>query len=389
MGVMAEQVYGFFMPTTSLLGNGAVKEIGKQAKVLGGTKALIVTDVGLVKLGMVDMVKGYLEQAGLQVAVFDGAEPNPTDINVRDCLKAWKENGCDLLITFGGGSSHDCGKGMGIMATSGGDIRDWAGIDTLQADLPPYISINTTAGTASEMTRFAVVTNTDTHVKMIFADARLTADVAINDPALMLGLPPALTAATGMDALTHAVEAYVTTLLSNPITDACAIQAITLIGKWLRKAVANGSDMEARDAMAYAEYLAGMAFNSAGLGIVHSMAHQPGSLLGKPHGVCNAICLPVVCEFNLMANAEKYAKVAELLGEDISGLSVMEAAEKAVAAIRRLSRDIGIPAGLAEIGVTEKDIPFMAENALKDVCTLFNPRSVKLEDIVGLYKKAM
>jgi alcohol dehydrogenase len=386
---MAEQVYGFFMPTTSLLGNGAVKEIGKQARVLGGTKALIVTDGGLVKLGMVDTVKGYLEEAGLQVAVFDGAEPNPTDVNVRDCLKVWQDNGCDLLVTFGGGSSHDCGKGMGIMATSGGDIRDWAGIDTLQANLPPYISINTTAGTASEMTRFAVVTNTDTHVKMVFCDARLTADVAINDPALMVGLPPALTAATGMDALTHAIEAYVTTLLSNPITDALALQAISLVGKWLRKAVANGADMEARDAMAYAEYLAGMAFNSAGLGIVHSMAHQPGSLLGKPHGVCNAICLPVVCEFNLMANAEKYAKVAEALGEDISGLSVMEAAEKAVAAIRRLSRDVDIPSGLGEIGVTEKDIPIMAENALKDVCTLFNPRTVKVEDIVELYKKAL
>jgi alcohol dehydrogenase len=386
---MAEQVYGFFMPTTSLLGNGAVKEIGKQANVLGGTKALIVTDGGLVKLGMVDTVKGYLEEAGLQVAVYDGVEPNPTDVNVRECLKVWQDNDCDLLVTFGGGSSHDCGKGMGIMATSGGDIRDWAGIDTLQANLPPYISINTTAGTASEMTRFAVVTNTDTHVKMVFCDARLTADVAINDPALMVGLPPALTAATGMDALTHAIEAYVTTLLSNPITDALALQAISLVGKWLRKAVANGADMEARDAMAYAEYLAGMAFNSAGLGIVHSMAHQPGSLLGKPHGVCNAICLPVVCEFNLMANAEKYAKVAEALGEDISGLSVMEAAEKAVAAIRRLSRDVGIPSGLGEIGVTEKDIPIMAENALKDVCTLFNPRTVKVEDIVELYKKAL
>ncbi|MEZ4601101.1 MAG: iron-containing alcohol dehydrogenase [Syntrophotaleaceae bacterium] len=389
MGAMPEQVYSFFMPTTSLLGNGAVKEIGKQARILGGTKALIVTDNGLVKLGMVDMVRKLLEEVGIQVVVFDGVEPNPTDINVRDCLKVWKDNGCDLMITFGGGSSHDCGKGMGIMATSGGDIRDWAGIDTLQADLPPYISINTTAGTGSEMTRFAVVTNTDTHVKMIFADARLTADVAINDPALMVGLPPALTAATGMDALTHAVEAYVTTLLSNPITDCLALEAIRIIGKWLRKAVANGSDMQARDAMAYAEYLAGMAFNSAGLGIVHSMAHQPGSLLGKPHGVCNAICLPIVCEYNLMANAEKYAKVAEALGENVEGLSTIEAAEKAVASIRKLSRDIGIPTGLAEIGVTEKDIPIMAENALKDVCTLFNPRSVKLENLNELYKKAM
>jgi alcohol dehydrogenase len=377
------------MPTVSLLGNGAIKEVGQQAKVLGGTKALIVTDPGLVKLGMVDTLKGYLEEAGLQVAVYDGVEPNPTDQNVRACHKAWQDNGCDLLITFGGGSSHDCGKGMGIMATCGGDIRDWAGIDTLKANLPPYIAINTTAGTGSEMTRFAVVTNTDTKVKMVFCDARLTANVAVNDPALMIGLPPGMTAATGMDALTHAIEAYVTTLLSNPLTDCLALQAISLIGKWLRKAVANGQDMEARDAMAYAEYLAGMAFNSAGLGIVHSMAHQPGSLLGKPHGVCNAICLPVVCEYNLIANAEKYAKVAEALGENIAGLSVMEAAEAAVAAIRRLSRDINIPKGLADIGVTEKDIPVMAENALNDVCTLFNPRTVKVEDLIALYKQAM
>jgi alcohol dehydrogenase len=386
---MAEQVYGFYMPTVSLLGNGAIKGVGQQAKVLGGTKALIVTDPGLVKLGMVDTLKGYLEEAGLQVAVYDGVEPNPTDQNVRACHKAWQDNGCDLLITFGGGSSHDCGKGMGIMATCGGDIRDWAGIDTLKANLPPYIAINTTAGTGSEMTRFAVVTNTDTKVKMVFCDARLTANVAVNDPALMIGLPPGMTAATGMDALTHAIEAYVTTLLSNPLTDCLALQAISLIGKWLRKAVANGQDMEARDAMAYAEYLAGMAFNSAGLGIVHSMAHQPGSLLGKPHGVCNAICLPVVCEYNLIANAEKYAKVAEALGENIAGLSVMEAAEAAVAAIRRLSRDINIPKGLADIGVTEKDIPVMAENALNDVCTLFNPRTVKVEDLIALYKQAM
>jgi alcohol dehydrogenase len=377
------------MPTVSLLGNGAIKEVGQQAKVLGGTKALIVTDPGLVKLGMVDTLKGYLEEAGLQVAVYDGVEPNPTDQNVRACHKAWQDNGCDLLITFGGGSSHDCGKGMGIMATCGGDIRDWAGIDTLKANLPPYIAINTTAGTGSEMTRFAVVTNTDTKVKMVFCDARLTADVAVNDPGLMVGLPAGMTAATGMDALTHAIEAYVTTLLSNPVTDCLAMQAISLIGKWLRKAVANGQDMEARDAMAYAEYLAGMAFNSAGLGIVHSMAHQPGSLLGKPHGLCNAICLPVVCEFNLISNAEKYAKVAELLGENIEGLNTIEAAELAVAAIRRLSKDIGIPSGLGAIGVTEKDIPIMAENAMKDVCTLFNPRTVKVEDIIDLYKKAM
>jgi alcohol dehydrogenase len=222
------------------------------------------------------------------------------------------------------------------------------------------------------MTRFAVVTNTDIKVKMVFADSRITPNVAINDPLLHAGMPPGLTAATGMDALTHAVEAYLTGL-NTPVTEACAIQAIKLVTKWLRKAVANGQDLAARDGMAYAEFLAGMAFNSAGLGIVHSMAHQPGSLLNLPHGVCNAIALPVVCEFNLISNLEKFADIAEALGENISGLSPKEAALKAVEAIRTLSRDIGIPSGFKEIGMSESDIPKLAEFAIKDLCTFFNP----------------
>ncbi len=385
---LAKQVFGFFTPAVALMGLGAVDQVGTEAKKLGVKKALLVTDKGLSKAGVADQIKKLVEEAGVQVVLFDGAEPNPTDINVADGLKVYQSNQCDMIISLGGGSSHDTAKGIGIVATSGGNIRDYAGIDTLKASLPPYISINTTAGTASEMTRFAVVTNTDIKVKMVFCDARIMPDVAINDPLLHAGMPPGLTAATGMDALTHAVEAYLTAL-STPVTDACALQAIGLVGKWLRKAVANGQDLAARDGMAYAEYLAGMAFNNAGLGIVHSMAHQPGSMLNLPHGVCNAIALPVVCEFNLISNLEKFADIAVALGEDISGLSPKEAALKAVVAIRSLSKDIGIPTGFKEIGMKESDIPILAENALKDICTLFNPRTVKVEDIIELYKKAM
>ena len=385
---LAKQVFGFFTPSVALMGLGAVDQVGEEAKKLGGKKALLVTDKGLSKAGVADQIKKLVEAAGVQVVLFDGAEPNPTDINVADGLKVYQSNQCDMIISLGGGSSHDTAKGIGIVATSGGNIRDYAGIDTLKAPLPPYISINTTAGTASEMTRFAVVTNTDIKVKMVFADSRITPNVAINDPLLHVGMPPGLTAATGMDALTHAVEAYITAL-NTPVTEACAVQAIKLVGKWLRKAVANGQDLAARDGMAYAEYLAGMAFNSAGLGIVHSMAHQPGSLLNLPHGVCNAIALPVVCEFNLISNLEKFADIAVALGEDITGLSPKEAALKAVEAIRTLSKDIGIPSGFKEIGMKESDIPILAENALKDICTFFNPRTVKVEDIIELYKKAM
>lgn len=310
---LAEQVFDFFIPSVTKMGIGAVKQLGATANFLGGTKALLITDKGMVEMGVADQMKKLLEDAGVDTVIFGGAEPNPTDLNIRAGLKAYRENNCDMIVSLGGGSSHDCAKGVGIVATNDGDIRDFAGIDTVPNPLPPFIAINTTAGTASEMTRFAVITNTDIHVKMIFATARITPTVAINDPVLMVGMPPALTAATGMDALTHAIEAYVAAL-ANPVTDACALAAIRLVNEYLPQAVANGDNLEARDKMAYAEYLAGMAFNNAGIGIVHAMAHQPGALLNKPHGVCNAILLPYGCDFNLIACPQKFADIAIAMG---------------------------------------------------------------------------
>lgn len=379
----------FGIPSFVQFGPGVAKKAGEVAQGLGSRKVLLVYDKGVKSAGLADEVLKALQDSNLEVLEFDGVQPNPTDTLVENAAAMAREFQPDAIVALGGGSSIDCAKAINILQTNPSPINQYDGLNTVPNPTRPLIAIPTTAGTASEVTAFSIVTDTTRQKKMVIGGQFVGATIALVDPQMTLGMPSSITASTGMDALTHAIEAYVTTLLSNPITDALALQAISLIGKWLRKAVANGADMEARDAMAYAEYLAGMAFNSAGLGIVHSMAHQPGSLLGKPHGVCNAICLPVVCEFNLMANAEKYAKVAETLGEDISGLNIMEAAEKAVVAIRRLSRDVGIPSGLGEIGVTEKDIPIMAENALKDVCTLFNPRTVKVEDIVELYKKAL
>lgn len=385
---LAEQVFEFFIPSVTKMGIGAVKQLGASAKFLGGTKALLVTDKGMVSLGVADQMKQLLEESGVQTVIFGGAEPNPTDLNVREGLKAYRENKCDMLVSLGGGSSHDCAKGIGIVATNDGDIRDFAGIDSVPKPLPPFIAINTTAGTASEMTRFAVITNSDIHVKMIFATARITPTIAINDPVLMVGMPPALTAATGMDALTHAIEAYVAAL-ANPVTDACALAAVRLVADYLPQAVANGDNLEARDKMAYAEYLAGMAFNNAGIGIVHAMAHQPGALLNKPHGVCNAILLPHGCAFNLIACPQRYADVAIALGVNPAGLTTMEVAEKGVEAIRKLSVAVGIPPGLGDIGVKESDIKALSENAIKDICCLFNPRKIKIEDITRLYKEAL
>jgi alcohol dehydrogenase len=385
---LADQVYGFYIPNVSLMGVGSSKEAGPQAKALGATKALIVTDKVLNQLGVAARIKGQLEEAGVKAVIFDGAEPNPTDTNVADGLAAYVKNGCDAIVSLGGGSAHDCAKGIGMVATNGGDIRKYEGINKSTKPMPPFVAINTTAGTASEMTRFCIITNTSTHVKMAIVDWRCTPNVAINDPVLMVGKPPALTAATGMDALTHAVEAYVS-IAATPITDACAIKAIELIAEYLRPAVANGANLEARDKMAYAEFLAGMAFNNASLGYVHAMAHQLGGFYNLPHGVCNAILLPAVCEFNLIAAAKRLGDIAVALGENIDGLPPVDAAAKGIAAIRKLSKSIGIPAGLTELGVKEADLPTMAENAKKDACQLTNPRTATLQQVVEIFKAAM
>jgi alcohol dehydrogenase len=385
---LAEQTFGFFIPTVSLMGVGCAKEAGVQAKALGATKLLIVTDAGLSRMGVADKIKSQLEGAGLRAVIFDGAEPNPTDKNVHDGVRVYQENGCDGIVSLGGGSSHDCAKGVGLVIGNGGTIRDFEGVNKSSRPMPPFLAINTTAGTASEMTRFCIITNTDTHVKMAIVDWRCTPNIAINDPLLMVGMPPSLTAATGMDALTHSVEAYVSTI-ATPITDACAIKAIELIADYLRPAVANGENLEARDRMAYAEYLAGMAFNNASLGYVHSMAHQLGGFYNLPHGICNAILLPAVCEFNMIANPQRFADIAVAMGENIDGLSDVDAAAVGIAAIRRLSADVGIPAGLKALNVKEQDLRVMAENAQKDACMLTNPRKATLEQVIGIYKAAM
>ena len=385
---ISDQTNGFYIPCVSLFGPGCSKEVGERAHNLGAKKVLIVTDEGLFKFGVADTIASYLKAANVDYHIFPGAEPNPTDINVLKGVQAYNDNQCDFIISLGGGSSHDCAKGIGLVTAGGGNIRDYEGIDKSTVPMTPLIAINTTAGTASEMTRFCIITNTDTHVKMAIVDWRCTPLMAIDDPKLMVAKPAGLTAATGMDALTHAVEAYVSTA-ANPITDACAEKAISMISQWLSPAVANGENIEARDAMSYAQYLAGMAFNNASLGYVHAMAHQLGGFYNLPHGVCNAILLPHVCEFNLIACPDRYAKIAELMGVDIQHLTVNEAAYAAIDAIRELSKAVGIPSGLTELNVKESDLTIMAENAQNDACMLTNPRKANHAQVVEIFKAAM
>ncbi len=385
---IADYTSGFYIPCVSLFGAGCVKEIGTQAKNLGAKKALIVTDAGLYKAGVANTIATYLKEADVDSHIFSGAEPNPTDKNVHDGVAVFNDQGCDFIVSLGGGSAHDCAKGIGLVTAGGGHIRDYEGVNKSSVPMTPLVSVNTTAGTASEMTRFCIITNTDTHVKMAIVDWRCTPLIAINDPRMLLPKPAALTAATGMDALTHAVEAYVSTA-ANPVTDACAEKAITMIQQWLRQAVANGENIEAREAMSYAQYLAGMAFNNASLGYVHAMAHQLGGFYNLPHGVCNAVLLPHVCEFNLIACPERYAAIAKLLGVNTRGLSVMEAGYAAIDAIRELAMDVGIPAGLTELGVKEEDLDIMATNAQNDACMLTNPRKATHAQVVEIFKAAM
>lgn len=381
-------VNGYFIPTVNLIGEGSVNEVGNKVVGLGGKKVLLVTDAMLVKLGMAAKIEGILKEAGLEVVLFGGAEPNPTDKNVLAGMKVWKKEKCDSIVSLGGGSSHDCAKGIGLVASNGGKIQDFEGVDKSQNEMVPLVSVNTTAGTASEMTRFCIITDSKRKVKMAIVDWRVTPSVSINDPELMMGMPPALTAATGMDALTHSIEAYVSTA-ANPLTDSAALMSIKLIAEYLPMAVANGTNMVAREKMAYAQLLAGMAFNNASLGYVHAMAHQLGGFYNLPHGVCNAILLPIVSEFNIIGNSERFKDIAEAMGENVDGLSTVEAAHKAISAIKALSKSVGIPSGLSELGVKEEDFEVMATNAKLDACQLTNPRLATLEQVIEMFRLAM
>lgn len=377
----------FFIPAVNIMGLGCLDEAMTAIRNYGFRKALIVTDVGLAKAGVAGKVAGLLATQDVDSVIFDGARPNPSIANVELGLGLLKESRCDFIVSLGGGSPHDCAKGIALCATNGGQIRDYEGVDRSSKPQLPLIAINTTAGTASEMTRFCIITDETRHVKMAIVDRNVTPLMSVNDPALMVAMPKSLTAATGMDALTHAIEAYVSTA-ANPITDACALKAVTLISNNLRLAVRDGNDLAARENMAYAQFLAGMAFNNASLGFVHAMAHQLGGFYDLPHGVCNAVLLPHVQSFNASVCAARLADVGRAMAVDTLGSSPEEGAQAAITAIRSLAQDVDIPPGLRELGVRLNDVPVLAANALKDACGLTNPRAADQRQIEEIFRSA-
>ena len=376
--------------TISYHGHGAIENIVPELTARGYKKAFVCSDPDLIKFGVTKKVTDLLDAANFAYAVYSEIKPNPTIANVQDGVAAFKAAEADCIVTIGGGSSMDTAKAIGIIINNPefADVRSLEGVAPTKKHAVFTIAVPTTAGTAAEVTINYVITDVEKKRKFVCVDTNDIPEIAVVDPDMMSSMPKGLTAATGMDALTHAIEAYVS-VDANPVTDAAAIQSIKLIADNLRQAVANGANVKARENMAYASYLAGLAFNNGNLGYVHAMAHQLGGQYDMAHGVANAMLLPTVEEYNLISNPEKFRDIAVFMGKNVDGLSVMEAAHLAVDAMRELAEDVGIPSGLAQMGVKEEDFDLMATNALKDGNAFSNPRKGTKQDIIDLFRKAM
>ena len=377
----------FILNETSYFGCGARKELKHEIIRRNFRKAFIVADKDLVKFGTVDMVTEEL--SGISYEIFSDFKANPTVKNVKDGVAAFNVSGADFIIAIGGGSSIDTAKGIAIVANNPefDDVVSLEGTADTKSKCVPIVALPTTAGTAAEVTINYVIIDEESGRKMVCVDPNDIPVLAIIDAELMASMPKGLTAATGMDALTHAIEGYITKGAWE-LSDMFELKAIELISQNLRAATANGKDMVARENMALAQYIAGMAFSNVGLGCVHSMAHPLGARFDIAHGVANALLLPIVMEFNMPAAKRKYCKIAEAMGVDITGLSEEEGAKAAVEAVKKLSLDLGIPQTLREIKIPETALKQLAKDAFADVCTGGNPREITEADILGLYKKA-
>lgn len=378
----------FYVPSVNLIGCGVVNEIGSHIRELGYNKALLVTDHYIAGSDILSKVTAPLESEKIDYVIYSQVDPNPTVKNVEEGLAILKENGCDFIISLGGGSPQDAASSISILATNGGRPQDYEGVHKSKEKGLPVVAINTPAGTSAEITINYVITDEERKVKMVMVDKNSLALMSVNDPELMVSMPKSLTAATGMDALTHAIEALVTPGAYG-VTKKLSIGAIELIKEFLPRAVEKGDDMEAREAMVNAIFLGGMAFNNAGLGYVHAMAHQLGAVYHLPHGVCCAMILPIVERENAKHVPEAFRDVAKGLGLHIENKSDQECANYAIFEIEKLSAAVGIPKKLTELDIKEEefDFEFLSKNALLDACAPGNPFMPTLEETIALYKQ--
>ena len=380
------RTFTFVHTTKVVCGLNCSAKINEELALMGCRKPFIVTDKGIIGAGLLESITKSLQAANLAYEVFDEVEPNPIDTTAEKGATIATEGGFDSVIAVGGGSSIDTGKVIAMLVNNPGRVRDYEGVDVFKNPPLPLIAIPTTVGTGSEVTRGAVITEPVTKAKMIIVSVLLFPKVAMLDPTLVMKLPAHITASTGMDSLTQAIEAYIATG-SNPISDALNIYAVKLIAENLRPAVA-GNNLEALLNMQVATCMEGMAFHNAGLGLVHAMANTVGGYFNTPHGITNAILLPYVLEYNLIARPNKYAELAQAMGERVENLSVREAAERFIEAVKTLSSDVGIPRQLRDIGVTREALPALAETALTALDIYTNPRSYSRQAILAIYEKA-
>ncbi len=375
---------------TSYFGAGCRKELKTEMHGRGYKKAFVVSDKDLVKYNVAKLVTDELDAMGAEYVLYDDVKANPTISNVQNGYNKFKEFGADVIIAIGGGSVIDTAKAIGIIATNPDfyDVKSLEGVADTKNKAFPIIAFATTSGTAAEVTINYVITDEDAGRKLVCVDPHDIPVVAFNDAEMMKSMPKGLTAATGMDALTHAIEGYITKG-AHELSDLLCWNSIKFIAENLENAVKNGADDKAREGMAMGSYVAGMAFSNVGLGIVHSMAHPLGARYDIAHGVANALLLPFVMEFNMSAAKVKYGDIARAMGVDIKGKTEGEAAKAAVDAVRKLSKSIGIPQRLSEIGIKEEQLRQLAEDAIIDPCTGGNPKDVTVDDILEIYKKAL
>ncbi|GMQ49445.1 iron-containing alcohol dehydrogenase [Vibrio sp. 10N] len=376
------------LPKINISGEHAINELVGHLVSKEVGDGFIIADNALKELGLLDPLIAALRESNLSFTCFTDTVPNPTVAVVDKAYQAYKESGANYIIGFGGGSAIDTAKAVKILTANPQPITLYTGVNNVKNQGVPLFAINTTAGTAAEVTSNAVITDEKNKVKCVIIDSNIIPDISVNDPSIMVGLPADVTAATGMDALTHAIEAYVS-MGAHTLTDHSALESVRVISQYLPHAVEDGSNIEAREKMALGQFLAGMAFNSAGLGMVHAMAHPAGAHKNLPHGVCNAILLPLVCEFNRPYRIEKFAKLAVALGCNTDGMSEEQASIEAVKSIRELSSRVGIPAGFGQLGVTEDDVKVWVDSALADPCAGGNPVSMTPDDVLALYMKSL
>jgi alcohol dehydrogenase len=380
-----KNLFAFELPTKIVYGPGCIAGLCAELTAFGGKRPLIVTDQGIARAGILQKVTALLEAGGVAWAAFDGVEPNPKDVNAKAGAEAARAFGADCLIAVGGGSPIDCAKAIGVLlAHDATDIKLYEGKTAATKPLPLLITVPTTAGTGSELTFSSVITDTQNHYKMTVKSPYTAAKVAVCDPELTLSVPPAITAATGMDALTHAIEAYTATC-SEPISDAAALYAVELICGSLPAAVRDASDLDARSAMLMGSMLAGIAFSHSDVASVHCVAESLGGIYDLPHGTCNAVLLPYVMEYNSDYCVSRYARIARAMGFCFEDEKAGAAA--AVQAVRKLAADVGLPS-FASLGVRESDFDRLAEMSAKNISTLSNPRPMSKEDYLTVLKRA-